>query len=125
MEIIISNTGNVPIYEQITEQIKNKILSGELRSGELLPSIRSLARDLRISVITTKNAYIALEKEGYVTTIPAKGTYVSDKNPEIRREEQIKRIEALLDEAIEIANISHISRDELLKIFDTLYETNY
>ena len=93
MEIIISNSSNFPIYEQIKEQIKEKILKGELKSGELLPSIRSLAKDLGISVITTKNAYQELEKEGYVETIPAKGVYVANKNAELLREDQLKRIE--------------------------------
>ena len=77
MNLIISNSSNTPIYEQIKEQITNKILSNELKTGELLPSIRSLAKDLRISVITTKNAYEELEREGYVETIPGKGTYVA------------------------------------------------
>ena len=76
MDIIISNSSNVPLYEQVKEQIKNKIVSNELKAGELLPSIRSLAKDLRISVITTKNAYDELEREGYVETIQGKGTYV-------------------------------------------------
>ena len=80
MNIIISNSSNTPIYEQIKEQIKNKIVSNELKTGELLPSIRNLAKDLRVSVITTKNAYDELEREGYVETIPGKGTYVANKN---------------------------------------------
>ena len=94
MNIIISNSSNTPIYEQIKEQIKNKIVSNELKTGELLPSIRSLAKDLRISVITTKNAYEELEKEGYIETIPSKGTYVADKNIELIREEQLQKIES-------------------------------
>ena len=83
MDIIISNSSNIPLYEQVKEQIKNKIVSNELKTGELLPSIRSLAKDLRISVITTKNAYEELEREGYVETIPGKGTYVANKNKEL------------------------------------------
>ena len=79
MDIIISNSVDTPLYEQVKEQIKNKIVANELKAGELLPSIRSLAKDLRISVITTKNAYDELEKEGYVETIAGKGTYVSNK----------------------------------------------
>ena len=79
MDIIISNSVDTPLYEQVKEQIKNKIVANELKAGELLPSIRSLAKDLRISVITTKNAYDELEKEGYVETIPGKGTYVANK----------------------------------------------
>ena len=105
MNLIISNSSNTPIYEQIKEQITNKILSNELKTGELLPSIRSLAKDLRISVITTKNAYEELEREGYVETIPGKGTYVANKNKEMIREEQLQKVEGLLDTAVSIAKI--------------------
>ena len=122
MDIIISNSNNKPIYEQIKEQIKNKIASNELKTGDLLTSIRSLAKDLRISVITTKNAYEELEKEGYVETIPSKGTYVANKNIEIIREEQLQRIENLLDTAITIAKISNIKKEEIINMLDILYE---
>ncbi len=107
MNIIISNSSNKPIYEQIKEQIKNKIVSNELKIGEQLPSIRILAKDLRISVITTKNAYEELEKEGYVETIPGKGVYVANKNIELIREEQLQKIEDLIDTAVSIAKISN------------------
>ena len=110
MNLIISNSSNTPIYEQIKEQITNKILSNELKTGELLPSIRSLAKDLRISVITTKNAYEELEREGYVETIPGKGTYVANKNKEMIREEQLQKVEGLLDTAVSIAKISNITK---------------
>lgn len=122
MNIIISNSSNVPIYEQIKEQIKNKIVSNELKSGDLLPSIRSLAKDLRISVITTKSAYEELEREGYVETIQGKGTYVSGKSIAIIREEQLKRIESLMDTAVSVAKISGISKKEILDIVDILFE---
>lgn len=122
MNIIISNSSNKPIYEQIKEQIKNKIVSNELKVGEQLPSIRSLAKDLRISVITTKNAYEELEKEGYVETIPGKGMYVADKNTELIREEQLQKIEDLIDTAVSIAKISNISKEEIENIIDILYE---
>lgn len=122
MEIIISNSSNTPIYEQIKEQIKNKIVSNELKTGELLPSIRMLARDLRISVITTKNAYEELEREGYVTTIPGKGTYVASKNVELIREEQLQKIEGLLDTAVSIAKISNISKREMENMLEIIYE---
>ena len=122
MNIIISNSSNTPIYEQIKEQIKNKIVSNELKTGELLPSIRSLAKDLRISVITTKSAYEELEKEGYVETIPGKGTYVANKNIELIREEQIQKIENLIDTAVSIAKISNISKQEIQNIIEILYE---
>ncbi len=122
MDIIISNSSNTPIYEQIKEQIKNKIVSNELKTGELLPSIRTLAKDLRISVITTKNAYEELEREGYVTTIPGKGTYVASKNIELIREEQLQKIEGLLDTAVSIAKISNISKKEIENMLEIIYE---
>lgn len=122
MEIIISNSSSVPIYEQIKEQIKTKILNGELQSGECLPSIRSLAKDLKCSVITTKNAYEELQKEGYVTTIPAKGFYVAHISQELLREEQLQKIENLLDTSILLAKANKISKKKLLEIIEILYE---
>ena len=121
MNIIISNSSGTPIYEQIREQIKNKIVSNELKTGELLPSIRVLAKDLRISVITTKNAYEELEKEGYLQTIPGKGTYVANKNIELIREEQLQKIESLMDTAVSIAKISQISKEDLRNMLEILY----
>ena len=122
MNIIISNSSNVPIYEQIKEQIKGKIISNELKPGEMLPSIRSLAKDLRISVITTKSAYEQLEQEGYVETIAAKGTYVANKNIEIIREEQLQKVEHLIDSAVSIAKISKITKEEIKSMIEILYE---
>lgn len=122
MYIIISNSNSQPIYEQIKEQIKNKIISGELKPGELLPSIRNLAKDLRISVITVKNAYEELEKEGYVETIPSKGTYVASKNIELIKEEQLQKVENLINTAVSIAKISKISKKEISDILEILYE---
>lgn len=122
MNIIISNSSDIPLYEQVKEQIKNKIVSNELKAGELLPSIRNLAKGLRISVITTKNAYEELEKEGYVETIPGKGTYVANKNTEIIRDEQLQKIENLIDTAVSIAKISGISKKEIEDILSILYE---
>lgn len=122
MEIIISNSSGVPIYEQIKEQIKDKIASNELKAGELLPSIRTLAKDLRCSVITTKNAYEELVNEGYVKTIPAKGFYVAEINMEVAREEQLNKIESLLDSAVSIAKMHNIQRKTIDEILDILYE---
>lgn len=122
MNLIISNSSNTPIYEQIKEQIKSKILSNELKAGDLLPSIRNLAKDLRISVITTKNSYEELEREGYVETIPGKGTYIASKNIEIIKEEQMQKVESLIDTAVSIARISKISKKELKDMLDILYE---
>ncbi len=122
MYIIISNSSNQPIYEQIKEQIKNKIITNELKAGELLPSIRNLAKDLRISVITTKNAYDDLEKEGYIETVPGKGCYVANKNVELIREEQMQKVESLIDTAVEIAKISGISKEEMENMLNILYD---
>ena len=121
MNIIISNSNNIPIYEQIKEQIKSKIISNELKAGDLLPSIRSLAKDLRISVITTKNDYEQLEQEGYIETVASKGTYVANKNVEIIREEQLQKVENLIDTAVSIAKISNITKKEIQSMLDILY----
>ena len=122
MEIIISNSSGIPIYEQIKEQIKNKIISNELKENELLPSIRTLARDLRCSVITTKNAYEELVKEGYVKTIPSKGFYVAKINKDLAHEEQLTKIEDLLDKVVNIAKNNNISRKIINEMLDILYE---
>ena len=92
MDIIISNSGGVPIYEQITRQMKGLILRGDLREGEALPSMRLLAKDLRISVITTKRAYEELEREGFLTTVPGKGCFVAARDLELVREETLRRV---------------------------------
>ena len=120
MEIIISNSSGVPIYEQIKEQIKTKVVSGELTAGEPLPSIRSLARDLRCSVITTKNAYEALVKEGYANNVPAKGFFVAEINPELAREEQLNKIEQLMSEVVKIAKMNNIDSQTLAEILNIL-----
>lgn len=125
MDIIISNSADKPIYEQIKEQIKNKILAGTLNAGELLPSIRTLAKDLHVSAITTKNAYIELEKEGYVETLPGKGTYVANKNLELAREEQLRNIEELLYEVVNIAKLTGIERKEIDSLLDIIYKEDY
>lgn len=122
MEIIISNSSGVPIYEQIKEQIKSKIISNELKAGELLPSIRLLAKDLRCSVITTKNAYEELVNEGYVNNVPSKGFYVAEINMDIAREELLNKIETLLDSVVNIAKTNNISKKTINEILDILYE---
>lgn len=122
MEIIISNLSGVPIYEQIKEQIKVKIVSNELKAGELLPSIRSLAKDLRCSVITTKNAYEELVKDGYVINVPQKGFYVAEINKDVVREELLNKIETLLDEAVNIAKLNNIDKKTILEMMEILYE---
>ena len=122
MEIIISNTSGIPIYEQIKEEIKAKIITGELQEGELLPSIRALAKDLKCSVITMKNAYEELAKEGFVKTIPTKGFYVSKINKDLIKESILNKIESYLDKAVVIAKINKITKKEIKDIVDILYE---
>lgn len=123
MEIIISNSSDKPIYEQISTQIKNAILSGELTTGQALPSIRSLASDLHVSVITTKRAYSDLEALGFIETCQGKGSFVADGNVELLREEQLRHIESLLQEALNNAETAGVSLPELHDILDTLAES--
>ena len=122
MDIIIRNTGETPIYDQITRQIKGHILSGTLREGEALPSMRVLARDLRISVITTKRAYEELEREGFITTVPGKGCFVAERNLELVREDARRRVEEHLARAVETARAGGVSREEVLSALELLYE---
>lgn len=122
MNIIISNTSGVPIYEQISKAIRNEIISGYFKEDDILPSIRSLASELRVSVITTKRAYEELEKEGIIYTVKGKGSYVARQNKEILMEEKLREIEFKLTEAIEIANSIGLDFDELMEMFKTLKE---
>lgn len=122
MRIIIRNTAGIPIYEQIKEQIKEAILNEELREGEALPSIRQLARDLRISVITTTRAYGDLEEEGYIATVQGKGCFVAPKNNELFQEQILRRIEENLTAAIDAARLAEIPKDELMKMLELLIE---
>ena len=121
MEIYISNTGDKPIYLQIVEQIRARILSGELAPGEALPSIRLLARELRISVITTKRAYEELEREGFLVTVPGKGCFVSARNPELLREAVLRQVEEHLTHAVEAARPGGITLPELIETLTILY----
>lgn len=122
MDIIISNASDKPIYEQITSQIKNLIVSGTLHEGDLLPSMRLLAKELRISVITTKRAYEDLERDGFIETVMGKGSYVAGRNMELIREEQLRMAEAYLQKAVEIAKSSGITLSELSDILILLYK---
>lgn len=122
MDIIISNSSGKPIYEQITDQIKNMIISGELAEGDTLPSMRLLAKELRISVITTKRAYNDLEQEGFIETITGKGSFVAHKDTEIIREGNLRMAEEYLQKAVDIARRSGITCQELEEILNLLYE---
>ena len=122
MNIIISNSSGKPIYEQITSQIKNMIMTGQLDAGDSLPSMRTLAKELRISVITTKRAYDELEKEGFLYAVPAKGFFVAPKNTELLREENLKKIEAHLTEAVKLSASCGLSREELREMLELLWE---
>ncbi|OEH86490.1 GntR family transcriptional regulator [Desulfuribacillus stibiiarsenatis] len=122
MNIIISNTSPEPLYEQIVRQIKEAIVKGELVSGEPLPSIRNLAKDLNISVITTKRAYLELEREGYITIVSGKGTYVSGQSSELLREKQYKKIEGLMVEIVNHSKVANIEVAELVDLLTLLYK---
>ena len=121
MDIIISNSGGVPIYDQITRQMKGLILQGELKEGEALPSMRLLAKELRISVITTKRAYEELEREGFINTVPGKGCFVAPQNPELAREDALRRAEEHLSQAVDIAKTAGLTLSELTETLNLLY----
>ena len=114
--VLIDNKSGVPIYDQIYSQIKAQIISGELQENEMLPSIRGLAKDLRISFITTKRAYEELEREGFIYTVPAKGCYVAQKNTELLREENLKKIEEHMEQIIQLAASCNLSKENLLEM---------
>lgn len=122
MDIIISNADGRPIYEQISTQVKGLIIAGQLRPGDALPSMRMLAKELRISVITTKRAYEELERDGYITSQTGRGSFVAERNPELMREEQLRAVEEHLQKAIESARLGCISLREFLDIATTLFQ---
>ncbi|HJA68964.1 MAG TPA: GntR family transcriptional regulator [Firmicutes bacterium] len=122
MKLIISNVSGVPIYEQIKQQIKAAVLSGELKAEEALPSLRTLAKDLRISVLTVARAYTELEQEGFVKNVQGRGCYVLDS--ELMKEQLIRNVEANLTEAIKAAGIANLSSKELHQLLDILLEAN-
>lgn len=122
MEIVLSNSSDKPIYEQITAQIRDAVTAGELAAGEQLPSIRALAAQLRISAITTKRAYQDLEAQGYVTTVPGKGCFVAEQNLDLLREERLRRVEASLARAVCDARACGLSDDELREMLDIQLE---
>ena len=122
MDIIISNSSGKPIYEQITSQIKQKIMQGELKEGDALPSMRLLAKDLHISVITTKRAYEDLERDGFITTVVGKGSFVASTDSEFLREEQLRTAEAHLTQAVRAARLGGLDIEELVEVLRMLYE---
>jgi len=122
VDIIISNASDKPIYDQIATQIKQAILSGELNAGDSLPSIRALARDLQVSVITTKRAYSDLEALGFIETRQGKGSFVAGGSSKLLREEQLRHLEALLSEALDCATQSGVSLKEVHELINTLAE---
>ena len=121
MKIIISNSSPVPIYEQIKNQIIDQIISDELNEGEAIPSIRLLASDIKISVMTIKKAYDELESEGYIKSVQGKGTFVAPKNKELVRENANKEIESYIEKIIDIANRFNINKKEILDLFEFIY----
>lgn len=122
MNIIISNSSDIPIYKQIVNQIKKSIIEQEILQGQLLPSIRTLAKDLNISVITTKRAYEELQKQGFIDIVAGKGTFVSGFKKEIVFEEKVKQIESKLEEIIEISKMIDLSKEEIIEILECIYE---
>ena len=122
MDIIISNNADSPIYEQIKEQIKLMILNGDLKEGDALPSMRLLAKELRISIITTKRAYEELEREGYIESFTGKGSFVKSMNTDMVKENLVFEIETLFEEVIDKAVIAKLSYEELTEILKLLYD---
>ena len=122
MEIVVSNKASRPLYEQIASQIKAAIMSGELKAGEAIPSVRSLAKSVHISILTVQKAYATLQEDGFIETTAGKGCYVSVQNQDFYLEEQQKKIEEHFSEAIEIARSSGISFDKLVDLLTLLYQ---
>ena len=117
MQLYIDNRSGAPIYDQIYSQIKDAIVSGQVAAGEALPSIRALAKDLRISVITTKRAYDELEREGFIDTLPGKGCFVAERSAELLREETLRKIEGYMQEIRRLAAACGLTEDELAEIW--------
>ncbi|MBE5878502.1 MAG: GntR family transcriptional regulator [Lachnospiraceae bacterium] len=124
MNILIDNKSGSPIYDQIYTQIKNQIINGTLQENEMLPSIRGLAKDLRISFITTKRAYDELERDGFIYTVQAKGSYVAPRNLELLREENLKRIEEHIDEILQLAASCNLTGEDIISMIRFNLEEN-
>jgi GntR family transcriptional regulator len=124
VNIQIKNSSNDPIYLQIKNQIRDAILNGELEADELLPSIRLLAKELRVSVITTKRAYDELEKDGFIHSVHGKGSFVAPQNLDLIKERFLKKIEANMTEILRYAKLADVSHDELIEMIKTLEDEN-
>jgi len=124
LKLIISNVSGIPIYEQIKQQVKAAILSGELKEEEALPSLRTLAKDLKISVLTVTRAYTELEQEGFVKNVQGRGCFVMSRGSELMKEQLICKVETSLTEAIKAAGIANLSKEELHHLLDILLEAN-
>ena len=122
MTIIITNSSGLPIFEQIENAIKEAIFSNELKEGEMLPSVRSLANELKISFLTVKRAYDELEKAGFIKTVQGKGSYVSPKNLDLIKEEKLKEIQDYIEKIYEVSKLSNISKEEISELFKMIFE---
>ena len=122
MNIILSNSSSLPIYEQVKDAIKQAIFSNELKEEEILPSVRVMANDLKISFLTVKRAYDELEQEGFIKTVPGKGSFVAPKNLDLIREEKLKEIQDYIEKIYDISKISNISESEIKELFKMIFE---
>ena len=122
MNIIITNSSGLPIFSQIENAIKEAIFSNELKEGEMLPSVRSLANELKISFLTVKRAYDELEKAGFIKTVQGKGSYVSPKNLDLIKEEKLKEIQDYIEKIYEVSKLSNISKEEVSELFKMIFE---
>lgn len=125
MNIIISNNSSIPIFEQIENTIKQAIFSNELKEEEMLPSVRNLANDLKISFLTVKRAYDELEKAGFIKSVQGKGTFVAPKNIELIKEEKLKEIQDYIEKIYDISKISNISEEEIKELFKMIFEGDF
>ena len=125
MNIIISNDSGIPIFEQIENAIKQAIFSNELKEEDMLPSVRNLANDLKISFLTVKRAYDGLEQAGFIKTIPGKGSFIAPKNLELIKEEKLKEIQDYIEKIYNISKISNISEEEIKELFKMIFEEDF
>lgn len=125
MNIIISNNSSVPIYEQINNAIKAAIFSNELKEEDMLPSVRNLANDLKISFLTVKKAYDEIEREGFIKTVQGKGSFIAPKNLELIKEEKLKEIQDYIEKIYNISKVANIAEDEIKELFKMIFEEDF